>query len=280
MFRFYVVFRFGVKYCIEKTIDSDPGLDIDGILGFRYLPDAIEHEIRAFWHFTWRDWSAANASHHSGDDVLHVYHRCPSCPRLHRIGGSHSSFPCALLAYLAAGAAWGVLPWTALWVFITICLTFCGGDKHWATKNVLFMTVGSLCLLHGAWGLVAPPNGRETRWTVLLSSAFGILASLQDLRDVEGDRVAGRRTLPIVLGDNFRWVMAALSGAVPAACWKLEFLHYSHVLVGYCGAVLTLSTFYMAYRILCGSSSKYDHKTYMILTYVFCGCIAVPMLFP
>ncbi|KAJ7201893.1 UbiA prenyltransferase family-domain-containing protein [Mycena pura] len=306
---------------IEKTMDCGLGTeDIDGILGFSYVADAIEHELRVFWHFTWRDWSAAiipgtmctiaalraldstlsagftarsvlycllflyafdiaNQINGIAEDQINKPDRPLPSGRV-SLRGAYIRWYASTAAYLAAGAAWGVLPWTALWVCITICLTFGDGDKHWATKNMLFMTAGSLCLLQGAWGLVAPPSARETRWTVLLSSAFGILASLQDLRDVEGDRVAGRRTLPIVLGDNFRWVMAALTCAVPAICWKLEFLHYSHVLVGYCGAALTLSTFYMAYRILRGSSRKYDHKTYMILTYIFCGCVAVPVVFP
>ncbi|KAJ7201896.1 UbiA prenyltransferase family-domain-containing protein [Mycena pura] len=298
--------------------------DIDSILGFRYLSDAIEHEIRAFWYFTWRDWSAAiipgtmctiaalraldstasagliarslvrsvlyclpflysfniaNQINGVAEDQINKPDRPLPSGRV-SLRGAYIRWHAMTVAYLAAGAAWGVFPWTALWVCITICLNFGNGDKHWATKNVLFMTAGPLCLFQGAWGLVAPPSAPETRWIVLLSCAFGILASLQDLRDIDWDRVAGRRTLPIILGDNFRWVMAALTCAVPAICWKLEFLHYSHVLVGYCGAALTLSTFYMVYRILRGSSSKYDHKTYMILTYIFCGCVAVPMVFP
>jgi 4-hydroxybenzoate polyprenyltransferase len=98
----------------------------------------------------------------------------------------------------------------------------------------------------------------------MLSAAFGIVASVQDMRDVEGDKISGRRTLPIVLGSSFRWVMAAIICATPAVCWQLEFLQYSHWLVGYCGVLLTLAMFYMAYRVLHGGSRAYDHKTYMV----------------
>ncbi|KAJ7769702.1 UbiA prenyltransferase family-domain-containing protein [Mycena maculata] len=182
--------------------------------------------------------------------------------------------------HLVLGAAWGVLPWTVLWVFITLYTSFYGGDKHWTTKNLLFMSVGSLCLLQASWGIVAPITAREWRWALLLSGVFGIVASVQDMRDVEGDKIVGRRTLPIVLGSHFRWVMVAIICAAPVICWKLEFLRHSHWLVGYCGAALTAAMLYMAYRVFQGYSPRYDHKTYMILTYIYCGCIAVPMIFP
>ncbi|KAJ7182785.1 UbiA prenyltransferase family-domain-containing protein [Mycena crocata] len=194
--------------------------------------------------------------------------------------GAYIRWYATTIAHLVVGAAWGVLPWTALWVFVTIYTSFYGGDKHWITKNLLFMSVGSLCLLQAAWGLVAPLTAHEWRWALLLSGVFGIVASVQDMRDVEGDKIAGRRTLPIVLGSSFRWVMVTIICAAPAICWYFEFLRQTHQLVGYCGAILTLSMFYMAYRVFRGGSKRYDHTTYMILTYIYCGCVAVPMIFP
>ncbi|KAJ6551237.1 UbiA prenyltransferase family-domain-containing protein [Mycena capillaripes] len=297
--------------------------DIDSILGFSYLSDAIDHELRVFWDFTWRDWSAslvpgamytiaalrsldsapseliirslvrsliyfllyiysfdiANQINGVAEDRINKPDRPLSSGRC-TLQGAYIRWYATTAVHLAVGAAWGVLPWTALWVLITIYTSFYGGDKHWVPKNLGFMTIGSFCLLQAAWGLVARITAREWRWAILLSGVFGIVASVQDMRDIDGDKIAGRRTLPIVLGNNFRWVMAAIICAAPVVCWGLEFLRYSHWLVGYCGALLTLSMFYMAYRVYCGGSRRYDHKTYMILTYIYCGCVAVPMLFP
>ncbi|KAJ7220620.1 UbiA prenyltransferase family-domain-containing protein [Mycena pura] len=300
----------------EKAFD-DAGLQtqVDDRLGFRYLSDAIEHEIRVFWYFTWRDWSASLipgmmytvAAIRALDSTLSADHIARSLgrsliyfflyiyafdianqingvaeDRVNKpdrpipsgrcsVKGAYIRWYATSAAHLALGAAWGVLPWTALWVFITVYTSFYGGDKHWTTKNLLFMSTGSLCLLQASWGLVAPITARETRWAVLLSAVFGIVASVQDMRDVEGDKVAGRRTLPIVLGGSFRWVMAAVICAAPLICWQLEFLRYSQMLVGYCGAVLALAMFYMAYRVVRGYSRKYDHKTYMVC-YSSCSC--------
>ncbi|KAJ7705579.1 UbiA prenyltransferase family, partial [Mycena rosella] len=96
-------------------------------------------------------------------------------------------------AHLVVGAAWGFLPWTALWIFITYTLASTAAIKP------TFMFIGSLCLLQAAWGLVAPLTAHEWRWVLLLGWVFGIVASVQDMRDVEGDKVAGCCTLPIVL---------------------------------------------------------------------------------
>ncbi|KAJ7843120.1 UbiA prenyltransferase family, partial [Mycena olivaceomarginata] len=124
----------------------------------------------------------------------------PLCSGRVSLQGVYSLWYATTAAHLITGTVWGVLPWTALWVFITIYTSFYGGDKHWVTKNLIFMFVGSLCLLQSAWGLVLPITARQSRWAALLSGVLGIPASVQDMRDLDGDRIAGRRTLPIVLG--------------------------------------------------------------------------------
>ncbi|KAJ7109601.1 UbiA prenyltransferase family-domain-containing protein [Mycena crocata] len=175
-------------------------------------------------------------------------------------------------AYLLISAAWGVLPWSTLWVGITVYASFCGGDKHWFTKNLVLMSVGSLCLLHASWGLVAPLTPSEWRWAVTLSGVFGVVANIQDMRDVEGDLVAGRRTLPIVLGDrNFRRFMVTVIVGAPFLCWRQEFFRTSKLSVRYSAVTLAFSMFYLAFRVSRGQNKRYDHQTYMILTYIYFG---------
>ncbi|KAF7366833.1 UbiA prenyltransferase [Mycena sanguinolenta] len=287
-----------LQLAAENVVDNS-------ILGFEYVSDAIEHELRVFWAFTWRDWSAslipgaiytvaalrsldsvstevviqaltrsfvyfllyiysfdiANQINGVAEDRINKPDRPPALPHSKARTSDGTPRPSCTSSSALHGAVYG-------------------GYKHWFTKNLGFMSIGSLCLLHGAWGLVAPITGHQWRWALLLSSVFGIVASVQDMRDMEGDKIAGRRTLPIVLGNNFRWVMASLICAAPAVCWQLEFFRYTHWLVGVCSALLSLAMFYIAYRVYQGGSSRYDHKTYMILTYIYCGCVAVPMLFP
>ncbi|KAJ7064643.1 UbiA prenyltransferase family [Mycena amicta] len=194
--------------------------------------------------------------------------------------GAYVRWYLTTLALLGMGAAWGVLRWAAMWIAITIYTSWCGGDKHWTTKNLLFMSVGSLSILTAAWEIAAPITPKVWYSMLQLSAIFGIVASVQDMRDAEGDKVAGRRTLPILLGANFRWVMASIIAVAPVVGWKLQFIYSTHRLVGYCGALLTLAMFYMAYRVMAGRTKAYHHGTYMVLTYIYCGCVAVPMMFP
>ncbi|KAF7313901.1 UbiA prenyltransferase [Mycena chlorophos] len=262
------------------------------MLGLPYVVEAVAHEIRVFWGFTKRDWSASMIPGLMYTiAALRSLDSTPSAEFVARaLGRSLLYFMLYIYNFDIANQIIGVAedrinkPDRPLasglvsmqgayirWYLTTIL------HLHWTTKNLLFMSTGSLVLLQSAWGIVAPIPIRQTRWAFLLSGVFGIVASIQDMRDVDGDKATGRQTLPIVLGAYFRWTMAALVCVVPVICWQVDFLRYSQ---RYCGVLLTLAMLYMALRVLRGSSSQYDHKTYMILTYIYCGCVAVPMLVP
>ncbi|KAJ7877460.1 hypothetical protein B0H13DRAFT_2347143 [Mycena leptocephala] len=227
----------------KKTTDAEKNQlaaeNIDSTLGFSFISAAIDHELRVFWDFTWRDWSMsiipgamrtiaalrsldsaptdlviqslmrsviyfllyiysfdiANQINGVAEDRINKPDRPLSSGRV-TLQGAYIRWYATTFVHLVLGAAWG----------------FYGGDKHWVPKNLGFMTIGVFCLLQAGWGLVAPITAREWRWVLLLSGVFGIVASVQDMRDVEGDRVAGRRTLPIVLG------------ATSAGSWRLLFV--------------------------------------------------------
>ncbi|KAJ7682026.1 UbiA prenyltransferase family-domain-containing protein [Mycena polygramma] len=260
----------------------------------------VAHNLaRSFVYFLLYIYSfdIANQINGLAEDLINKPDRPLSSGRV-SLHGAYTRWYITTAAYLLVSIAWGVLPWGALWVTITVYTSFYGGDKHWFTKNLVFMSVGSLCLLHASWGLVAPVTSNEWRWAVTLSGVFGIVANIQDMRDVEGDRASGRRTLPIVLGDRrFRPIMATVIIAAPFFCWRQQFFRISHSTARYSVVALAFTMFYIAFRVSRGRTKKYDHQTYMascicvfqrdeyskilqILTYVYCGCIAVRMSFP
>ncbi|KAJ6460132.1 UbiA prenyltransferase family-domain-containing protein [Mycena vitilis] len=241
----------------------------------------VAHSLaRSFVYFLLYIYSFDLANQISGlaEDRINKPDRPLSSGRV-SLRGAYTRWYITTATYLLVSNVWGVLHWGALWVAITVYTSFFGGDKHWFTKNLVFMSVGSLCLLHASWGLVAPVTSSEWRWAVMLSGVFGVVANIQDLRDVDGDRASGRRTLPIVLGDgSFRRIMAAVIVAAPFFCWRQKFFRISRFAVRYPAVALAFAMFYMAFRVLRGHTREYDHKTYMILTYIYCGCIALRMM--
>jgi 4-hydroxybenzoate polyprenyltransferase len=59
-----------------------------------------------------------------------------------------------------------------------------------------------------------------------LAGWAGLVIQIQEFHDVEGDRAAGRRTLPLVLGESRVWIMRY------ATCWALFTTHTLFLLRG------------------------------------------------
>ena len=113
-----------------------------------------------------------------------------------------------------------------VWTGLCYAYNFMGLDRHWFNKNVVFITAGTLCMMSLAKGIVdkTVPYQIEQDYashciwafTIALSASFGFIS--QDERDIEGDKVTGRQTLPIVYPVHYQAITAAfflLSGLTP-----------------------------------------------------------------
>ncbi|KAJ6534382.1 UbiA prenyltransferase family-domain-containing protein [Mycena capillaripes] len=301
----------------DETHDCK-GKDVRPALSLSFT-QAMTHELRLFWAFTWRDWPAsvipgmmyaitalrclplplspAFAALCIGRAFVYLLLYIYSFTLSNQINGvaedsidkpdrplpsgcvslkeAYTRWYISTALLLFIGQVWGVLTWCLLWVILTIAHNFSGGGKHWFTRNLVFITLAVLCLLQPVWLLVTPMSTGEWQWLITLCVLSGVLFNIQDLRDVEGDLVAGRHTLPLAIGEcASRYVLAALCCITPVVCWILDFL------TGHCGCALALGIFYVAHRIVRGHSRDYDHTTYMIFCYIFAGCLAVHMIFP
>jgi 4-hydroxybenzoate polyprenyltransferase len=58
-------------------------------------------------------------------------------------------------------------------------------------------------------------------WLLVLAGAISTTVHAQDFRDIDGDRVSGRRTVPLLIGDdNARAVLAlGIIGWTALSCW-------------------------------------------------------------
>lgn len=152
------------------------------------------------------------------EDRVNAPHR-PLCAGLVSRRGAFTRLAvCAGLALLLAASRPAVLPWCALFLVATVVNNCTGIDRLPLAKDAMVF-VGFALHLGAGWTAAVPTfaGSDAARWILALSLGFVLVIPMQDLRDVVGDRAAGRRTLPIVLGD--RWIRRYLC----AACLVLPF---------------------------------------------------------
>lgn len=94
-------------------------------------------------------------------------------------------------------------------------------NNHFTAK--LFWTLRTSMTAYGAtipvvmgWSSVAPVPKAVWIWFLFLMLNWCVLGPLQDLRDLDGDRKVGRRTLPLIYGEDTTKEMIRLGGLVLA----------------------------------------------------------------
>lgn len=166
----------------------------------------------------------------------------------------------ALSAYIGV-AAYEVtlMPETICWILTVafLCLTEAGG--HWFGKNCVAMTTGTWALLSASWKALAPATPQSDRYVIAVAIWAGLITQIQDLRDIEGDALVGRKTMPLVFGDTAsRWIVTFL--LMPAGFWAL----WMGDIVPIAPYTLAAVHIFLGYRIMNAGGSRYDHKTYMV----------------
>jgi 4-hydroxybenzoate polyprenyltransferase len=182
--------------------------------------------------------------------------------------------------YTLVGWWLGVLEWTLLWQVSIILLNFYGWNNFWATKN-LMMGVGGFTLLAAAWHLGTPNTPIPQSawiWSLVLHLIAVPLSCVQDMRDIEGDRLIGRKTVPIVFGENTARVLLCLgfivSPFVTHYGYGLIVAAENNLNVILCDFALVAINWTIAVRVISCRSPQADHRTYMIFLYWYCFSIA------
>lgn len=115
---------------------------------------------------------------------------------------------------LAFGVAWylDVVLETAILVILNYMYNDMeGADEHFVIRN-LFNVLGyfyfEIGALRIAYGPQAALNTTAYIWLVIIGAVMFSTISVQDLKDQKGDKLRGRKSLPLVLGDLFtRWTV-------------------------------------------------------------------------
>lgn len=184
----------------------------------------------------------------------------------------------ALVVFPLVGFVLGgfrTMGWALAWEAIFLSYNLLGLHRHWFSKNVVFIVLGTVALLGAAWEIAAPLSSAAWQWILVVATTFGFTLHIQDLRDVEGDRATGRRTLPMVLGQDIsRWLIAIGIGVLPIVV-HLALFSGAQSLTNFASeAILAGLNIMVAVRVVQRRTPHDDHKSYMLHTYWFCAIVA------
>jgi 4-hydroxybenzoate polyprenyltransferase len=172
--------------------------------------------------------------------------------------------------FLLFGFYFGIIKWALLWVVVSTFHNFIG-HKYWISKNIISMSLGIFSIIGAGWELTQPIKGYPLQWGIIISLVFGLCAVIQDFRDVKGDKLINRKTLPIDLGD-FRARLISILFSLLSYILLLIFVFIpsNKTLLAYIfGLIITFLFLIIIGRLLFFKTEKDDHYTYTILLYLF-----------
>ncbi|KAI1482287.1 UbiA prenyltransferase family-domain-containing protein [Daldinia eschscholtzii] len=119
---------------------------------------------------------------------------------------------------LVSSAVGGMVPCVAQ-AFFSLWYNELGGAADPFLKN-LINGLGYGCFLAGPLEIVTrrsvfSEGGKAAIWLGVLAAIIATISHTQDFRDMEGDKAAGRSTIPLIVGDNTARVTVLLG----VACW-------------------------------------------------------------
>ncbi len=177
----------------------------------------------------------------------------------------------AMLLFVLLGWWLRVLEWALLWQLVLVLHNQAAWAKHWCTKN-LAMGLGIMAQLAAGWQMVAPLIPQAWVWIIFPALVMLTHVSIQDLRDMAGDRVVGRRTFPLIFGEKFsRYFLAIGFMLLPLATYQVLIVPAGlggHTLA--CYLLMATLNVVIAVRVLCMQSPQADHRSYMLFTYWYC----------
>ncbi len=182
-----------------------------------------------------------------------------------------------MMLFLALGGLLGVAEWSFLWIVVVVLYNFCGWARHWFTKN-LAMSLGVIAQLAAAWQIVTPIT--SWNWIIVAAAVIFPLVSLQDIRDIAGDRLMNRKTFPLLFGETFTRVKLLVGFIILPVIVHVLLMQPAGLswYVLFCDTVLALLSLLIAVRVFFCRNPKADHLTYMLFTYWYCAMLAAAII--
>jgi len=162
----------------------------------------------------------------------------------------------------------GGMVWLTIWIIYSLVYHFWGGDQKWYIKTLL-ANVSTLVVTVPLWIFINGDIGpMALTWFTVFFTYWFTCSILQDLRDIEGDILNGRRTLPMILGDTLSRKLSAIALTfqpllfiVPIYIWGDLSVKSSIGIM-----IFTISSWYLVWRILHLRTKDADDMTYKLYT--------------
>ena len=150
------------------------------------------------------------------------------------------------------------LIFTLTWMYNDLC----GGDENFVLRD-LIIALAFAVYNEGSLRIACGTDHSVTSvgfyWIAIISAVVLTTMHIQDLKDVEGDLAKGRRTFPIVFGDETaRWTVA-----VPILFWTLFCPSYLTRDVTGHALPMTLGVL-VAFRTLWKKGPEADHRSWQL----------------
>jgi 4-hydroxybenzoate polyprenyltransferase len=185
------------------------------------------------------------------------------------------------ILYAASGflfaIPWPTLTWLALIHLHHVRRIY----RHWFFKNIVFISGGAAVQLTATWGMVSPAASLPWLWIGVSSLLAGIGYNTQDIRDVAGDRLMGRKTMPIAWGEEkARIALCFVLFAIPVIQYMVlrglrpDFGLVHLAALGIPGAVTWLS----AVCFLLFRNPRSDNRSYQLFCCWWCSTLLLQPL--
>lgn len=106
----------------------------------------------------------------------------------------------ALFLGISTAVGWVPAVAAAAWTLAVLALYFVVPVRYGHMCKPLPMFVGTIAQLAGSWAIAHPLDSMGGWWILVVSALFTIALPIEDVRDMEGDRTCGRRTLALTWG--------------------------------------------------------------------------------
>ncbi|MCO5550602.1 hypothetical protein L7F22_004090 [Adiantum nelumboides] len=277
----YVSYRF-VSY--DLTVTVLPGTLLTLVTHIKGATIAVDVARTPLWRslpssFVWM-WlfvyviTLANQTHGSAEDARNKPTR-PIPSGVVTVAGGYRRLVWTCLLFMLLGAHLRIRLLSALWVVNVLTLE-CWGPSctrlHWLVKPIAMM-IGIFIICVGNPSLVAPiAHHRPTLvYMSSISLAMGLFgSSIQDIRDVDGDRLKGDRlSLPILLGDMPARHLCSFLLLCSWGTLHIALMALSGPFNLATSMAILLWCLFLCYRTLAMRSPAQDHQTYLAFVYLY-----------